>query len=127
MCSRNLANWYNYYAEATYNGSPEGEFRGETTDVGSFPANRWGLCDMHGNVWEWCEDDWHSSYRDAPEDGRAWLEENATETSKLVRGGSWYDIPNRCGSASRGNLTRDDHLDNIGLRVCCEPPRTLSP
>ncbi|MGK7871980.1 MAG: formylglycine-generating enzyme family protein [Xenococcaceae cyanobacterium] len=117
----------NYYARDTYNGSPQGEFREETTNVGSFPANRWGLCDMHGNVWEWCEDDWHNSYRGAPEDGRAWLEENATETNKLLRGGSWDNNPRFCRSASRTFYPRDYRSIYIGFRVCCVPPRTLSP
>ena len=117
----------NYDARKTYNGSPQGEYRRETTDVGTFPANPWGLSDMHGNVWEWCEDDWHSSYKGAPDDGRAWLEESAIDTRKLLRGGSWRHIPKSCRSAYRGLITRVYRFDAFGFRVCCEVPRALSP
>ena len=116
----------NYDAEETYNSSPQGEYRGETTDVGNFPANRWGLSDMHGNVWEWCEDDWHDNYEKAPTDGRAWLEERATEGDKLRRGGSWYSGPEYCRSAYRNYFTHAYRNDNAGFRVCCEVPRTFS-
>ena len=49
----------------------------QTTTVASFPANAWGLHDMHGSVWEWCLDDWHPSYEGAPENGSAWMGENS--------------------------------------------------
>jgi formylglycine-generating enzyme required for sulfatase activity len=53
-----------------------GDYRGETTPVGMFPANAWGMQDMHGNVWEWCLDHWHQSYEGAPTDGSAWVEDD---------------------------------------------------
>jgi formylglycine-generating enzyme required for sulfatase activity len=81
----------NYDGDETYNDSPEGECRGETTEIGSFPANEWGLHDMHGNVWEWCEDDWHENYEGAPNDGSSWLESSRENTYRILRGGSWYE------------------------------------
>jgi formylglycine-generating enzyme required for sulfatase activity len=113
----------NYDGSETYNNSPKGEYRSEMTAVGIFPANDWGLHDMHGNVWEWCEDDWHSNYEGAPRDGIAWIELNKLNTSKMVRGGSWIFNPIICRSASRLNL--DDFYDYVGFRVVCEPPRIL--
>jgi formylglycine-generating enzyme required for sulfatase activity len=95
----------------------------ETTDVGIFPANDWGLFDMHGNVWEWCEDDWHNSYKGAPDDGTAWVD--ADQKGKLLRGGSWGYFPRDCRSANRGSFTRDVTVNLVGFRVCCEPPRIL--
>ncbi|HEY9628103.1 MAG TPA: formylglycine-generating enzyme family protein [Coleofasciculaceae cyanobacterium] len=103
-----------------------GQYREETTDVGQFPANPFGLYDMHGNVLEWCEDDWHNSYEGAPNDGSAWVESDRTETDRLLRGGSWYFLPRNCRSAYRSNRLRDDGDNIIGFRVCCVPPRLSS-
>ncbi len=82
----------NYNGNYSYNDSPKGKYREQTTEVGSFLANAWGLCDMHGNVWEWCADDWHGDYTGAPSDGSAWLENDKSDQNKadkLLRGGSW--------------------------------------
>jgi formylglycine-generating enzyme required for sulfatase activity len=100
-----------------------GQYRKATTEVGQFPANSFGLYDMHGNVWEWCEDDWHRSYEGAPNDGSAWVEIDRENTIKLVRGGSWNNNSSYCRSVSR-NLNNDTSSD-VGFRVVCEPPRIL--
>jgi formylglycine-generating enzyme required for sulfatase activity len=113
----------NYRGTETYKDEPKGEYRRKTTDVGVFPANDWGLYDMHGNVWEWCEDDWHNGYDGAPRDGSAWLELDRSNTRKLVRGGSWFNNPGGCRSASRDYL--NEFLNIVGFRVVCEPPRIL--
>ncbi len=112
----------NYDGDYTYGEGVKGEYRGETTPVGEFPANEFGLCDMHGNVWEWCEDDWHKNYEGAPNDGRAWR--SGSDSIKVLRGGSWNFNPPYCRSAIRNSSSRDIRIDNIGFRVACVVPRT---
>jgi formylglycine-generating enzyme required for sulfatase activity len=92
----------------------------ETTDVGIFPANDWGLHEMHGNVWEWCEDDWHENYEGAPTDGSAWIDnDNRSQSYKLLRGGSWFNNPWYCRSAIRRRHSPVNSLSHVGFRVCC--------
>ncbi|WP_159788413.1 SUMF1/EgtB/PvdO family nonheme iron enzyme [Sodalinema gerasimenkoae] len=118
----------NYDASRTYAEGLTGENREKTTDVGSFPANGFGLYDMHGNVWEWCADDWHSNYNGAPNDGSPWFDENRTETDRVLRGGSWDLYPRNCRSAIRNWFTPDltGFNSGYGLRVACAVSRTLS-
>lgn len=73
---------------------------GKTQIVGSYSSNDFGLCDMHGNVWEHCADAWHNDYRDSPLDGSAWLA-GGDASKPIVRGGSWEDDPEDCRSAHR--------------------------
>jgi formylglycine-generating enzyme required for sulfatase activity len=102
------------------------DFRG-TTPVGTFPANAFGLYDIHGNVWEWCQDIWHGNYQGAPKDGIAWIDfEAAEDPNRLLRGGSWYSLPRYCRSASRSFVDVRFGDDNYGFRVACSAPRTLS-
>jgi formylglycine-generating enzyme required for sulfatase activity len=116
----------NYDGNCTYGSGPEGDYRKKTTDVGSFPANAWGLHDMHGNVWEWCLDYWHESDGGAPSDGTAWVNEAEDEGIRLLRGGSWYGYPRFCRSACRDGEPRDRRLNNVGFRLCCFPPGLTS-
>jgi formylglycine-generating enzyme required for sulfatase activity len=109
----------NYDGDFPYANGPKGKFRGETTDVASFPANGWGLHDMHGNVREWCLDTWHGSYEGAPTDGSPWL--TGTHSRKLLRGGSWGNGPGFCRSAYRNHGRPADASDSVGFRVVCLP------
>ena len=81
----------NYNGNYTYASGPKGKFREQTTEVGSFPPNAFGLYDMHGNVWEWCADPWHENYEGAPIDGSVW-EEGGDINLRLLRGGSFWIV-----------------------------------
>ncbi|MBE9072417.1 SUMF1/EgtB/PvdO family nonheme iron enzyme [Microcystis sp. LEGE 08355] len=105
---------------AWYNGNSQGT----THPVGQKKPNAWGLHDMSGNVWEWCEDDWHDNYIGAPKDGSAWLTND--NDYQIVRGGSWFDLPVFCRSAFRSfDDWRADLFIFNGFRVVCGAGRTL--
>ena len=110
----------NYDGNYTYGNGPKGTYRQQTTDVGSFPPNAFGLYDMHGNVWERCQDVWHENYEGAPTDGSAWLE-GGDQSWRVLRGGSWFGSPDVCRSANRFRFPRDDILGNVGFRVVWVP------
>ncbi|MCA2552205.1 MAG: SUMF1/EgtB/PvdO family nonheme iron enzyme [Microcystis sp. M04BS1] len=95
--------------------------QGTTHPVGQKKPNAWGLYDMSGNVWEWCEDNWHNSYKNAPSDGSAWLIND--NNRHIIRGGSWFVIPRNCRSAYRS--TYDNRSSDYGFRVVCGAGRTL--
>ncbi|MCZ8162317.1 MAG: formylglycine-generating enzyme family protein, partial [Microcystis sp. LE19-196.1B] len=116
----------NYRASGTYAGEPKGEDREQTTPVGQFPPNAFGLYDMHGNVWEWCADTWHDNYDGAPTDGSACIE-NGDDNRSPLRGGSWFYDPLYCRSADRDYpyYYRRDYPYYSGFRVVCGAGRTL--
>jgi formylglycine-generating enzyme required for sulfatase activity len=119
-----LANYNDNYSVSA---DAKGTYRKKTTEVGSFGvANAFGLYDMHGNVLEWCLDDWHDNYEGAPTDGSPWFKNNSALSQKqgkaLLRGGSCIDYPRLCRSASRLSnfwAERGYILNRIGFRVVC--------
>ena len=128
----------NYFAHTiSYADEPKGESRGKTTPVGQFPPNAFGLYDMHGNVWEWCQDNWHENYRRAPKDGSSWNTKAwnfifGSPFRRVVRSGSWFSLADWCRCTQRfshddefeliPSLTNDRYYikSNIGFRVVCE-------
>ena len=112
--------------DSEYGGDgPKGEYREQTTPAGQFDSpNAYGLCDMHGNVYEWCQDHWHNNYKGAPTDGSAWVTDDETAW-RVYRGGSWVSLPWYCRSAYRHYLTPDYRGSSVGFRVSCAAPRAL--
>jgi formylglycine-generating enzyme required for sulfatase activity len=104
----------NYNGNFVYGKGVKGIHREKTTPVGSFPANAWGLHDMHGNLWQWCND-WHGGYSakdltdpQGPKSGK----------ERILRGGSWGSHPVYCRAANRNFADPSSRTEYYGLRVC---------
>ena len=91
-----------------------GSFRG-TQVVGRYPPNKWGLYDMQGNVWQWCEDSWHPDYRGAPADGTAW--HGGDQSMSILRGGAWNYAASGLRSADRNWFPKSARANFVGFRV----------
>ena len=108
--------------EANYDSSHSDELsvdqlnRGRAITVGSFPPNRFGVHDVHGNALEWVEDCWHQNYAGAPTDGRAWTWDGNCEV-RIARGGSWYNYASLVRSAARASFDAKKRHSHFGLRV----------
>jgi formylglycine-generating enzyme required for sulfatase activity len=105
----------NYNSIYPYGAALKGLWRQQTTDVGSFPPNAFGLYDMHGNVYEWCSDKWHDNYNGTPTDGSSW--ETGTGHHRVLRGGSWRSLAADCRCAYRGGNSADYWWWGRGFRV----------
>ncbi|WP_426957380.1 formylglycine-generating enzyme family protein [Muricoccus radiodurans] len=109
--------WGHDFGPGRAHGLHEGcDLGGEcTVPVGSFPPNAFGLHDMLGNMWEWVEDCWNEFYLGAPGDGSAWLKGDCGR--RVLRGGSWMDVPRQMRSASRNRNGVDFRCNDYGFRV----------
>jgi formylglycine-generating enzyme required for sulfatase activity len=107
----------NYDGTYAYRLEPKGINRGKTLQVGELKfSNDFGLFDMHGNVWEWCQDHWHENYHGAPTDGEAWID-TTNNQNRVIRGGSWLNEPSNCCSFYRWWKNSEQAPHHIGFRV----------
>ena len=111
----------NYDSSYVYGSGQKGRYRGRTVQVGTFSPNAFGLHEVHGNVWEWTQDCWNDSYTDAPTDSRAW--ETGECERRILRGGSWGDVPWFLRSANRSMNDSSIRDLKIGFRIA----RSLTP
>jgi formylglycine-generating enzyme required for sulfatase activity len=107
----------NYNGAYVYGDGKKGVYREKTVPVASFPPNPWGLYDMAGNVWQWCQDCYDERFVKA--DATDPL--NTTGENRCIRGGSWIDNPLECRSAYRGGSKATLKHSMVGLRICFTP------
>lgn len=112
----------NYNAEHTFSDEPHGIYFHSTSEGGKYPPNAFGLYDMHGNLMEWCEDNWIFDYRMSPRDDSPY--QMFDDPEHVVRGGSWHDDPKLCRSAARIRFIEKDAEEFIGFRVVCDMPKS---
>jgi len=103
----------NYDGNYPYNNNAKGTYREKTTPVGCFPANAWSLCDMHGNVWEWCWD-WYGDYASGAQTDPRGV---SSGFNRVLRGGSWGNYGQYLRSACRDGFTPSSSLSHGGFRL----------
>jgi formylglycine-generating enzyme required for sulfatase activity len=128
------ASWANYDGGYTYGPGRKGDFRQRPVPMGFFGlVNRWGLAEMHGQLLEWCSDQWHRDPRDSSTGDGCPLEEpdpdlegNQEQAYRLLRGGSWISNPRNARAAFRNSDLPDYVFTNLGVRPgCFSPPGSL--
>jgi formylglycine-generating enzyme required for sulfatase activity len=107
----------NFNGEDTFSAEPRGFYPHVTTEGGTFPPNAFGLYDMHGNLWEWCADNWLDDYSSSPRDDSTY--QNRESSYRVARGGSWHEPAALCRSASRLRVLQTDADEVMGFRVVC--------
>ncbi|MCI0666012.1 MAG: formylglycine-generating enzyme family protein, partial [Acidobacteria bacterium] len=108
----------NYDGNYPYGKAPKGTDRQKTVAVGSLGvANAWGIFDLHGNVREWVEDEWHDSYNGAPMDGRARMDIFGRASSRVLRGGGWSNFAVYCRSSDRRSDSPGTRGHDLGFRL----------
>jgi formylglycine-generating enzyme required for sulfatase activity len=110
----------NFDGSEPFNGAPAGPYLHETTPVGSYPPNAWGLHDMHGNVWEWCRDGFRRRTTETPGGGTDPFEE-PTSPDRVMRGGCWHNPGSMCLSTERGPGEVSGRGSGLGFRVALVP------
>lgn len=93
----------------------EGNAASKVHRIGKLKPNELGIYDMSGNVWEWCEDNWHDNYKNAPTDGSAWLHNE--DYSRVIRGGSWQYYKMSCSTTYRDKVHQTKSGLSIGFRI----------
>jgi formylglycine-generating enzyme required for sulfatase activity len=116
-CRARTTTAYYFGENLAQNSANYGENVGQTTPLGRYSANAFGLQDMHGNVWEWCDDGWHKNYEKAPINGRSWNENDSQSSTRVLRGGSWSYDSWYCRSAFRYWYRADNLYYNFGFRL----------
>jgi formylglycine-generating enzyme required for sulfatase activity len=110
----------NYDGRSAYGpDGKKGPDRARTTPIDRFPANPWGLFDMHGNLWQWCQD-WYNPYPAGPVTDPVDLKKSASD-ARVLRGGSWHSTPSVCRAACRLRSGPANGFGYFGCRVACRP------